>query len=34
MEEKEDFGGIRVSFREREEVEVVVSDVEVLKSYQ
>ena len=30
MEEEEDLGGISVSFCEGEEVEVVVSDVEVL----
>lgn len=30
MEEEEDFGGVAVAFGEGEEVEVVVSDVEVL----
>lgn len=30
MEEEEDFGGVAVAFRQGEEVEVVVSDVEVL----
>jgi hypothetical protein len=30
VQEEEDFGGIRVSFRDGEEVEVVVADVEVL----
>lgn len=30
MQEKEDFGGVGVAFREGKEVEVVMSDVEVL----
>lgn len=30
VEEKEDLGGVRISFRESEEVEVVVADVQIL----
>ena len=33
MEEKEDFGGISVTFGQGEEVEVVMADVEVLENY-
>lgn len=34
MEEKEDFGGIRVALCKGEEVEIVVSDIEILSSSQ
>ena len=32
MQEEKDFGGVRVAFREGEEVEIIVSDVEVLQA--
>ena len=33
MEEKENFGGICITFRKGEEIEVVVSNIEVLRQH-